>query len=118
MGDLDNDGRMDLVIGDLEGPPLILRNISPAGNWLRVKLVGKHACRDGQGALVTCFAGGRSQIKLATTGGSYFSASDPRVHFGLGQAQQVERLTVRWPGGGTQTVIPSGINREIVIEEK
>lgn len=118
VGDLDNDGKMDLVVGDLEGAPLILRNISPAGNWLRVKLVGKHACRDGQGAVVTCFAGGRAQVKLATTGGSYFSASDPRVHFGLGQAQQVERITVRWPGGKTQSLPNPGINREIVIEEQ
>ena len=116
VGDLDNDGRMDLVVGDLEGAPRILRNVSPdSKSFLRVKLVGKACVRDGQGATVTCVAGGRKQVKLATTGGSYYSASDPRVHFGLGAAKSIESLTVRWPGGKEQTVTNPSINTEVEV---
>ncbi len=119
MGDLDNDGKMDLVVEDLEGAPRILRNITPnAGNWLRVKLVGTTCVRDGQGATVTCVSGSRKQVKLATTGGSYFSASDPRVHFGLGTATKIDSLTVRWPGGKEQVVDNPAINTEVEVKQK
>lgn len=119
IGDLDNDGKMDMIVGDLEGAPLILRNISSsAGSWIRVKLIGTKCVRDGQGATITCQAGSRKQIKLATTGGSYFSASDPRVHFGLGSAKSVDSITVHWPGGKDQTVLNPAINTQIDITQK
>ena len=118
VGDFDNDGKQDLVIGNLEGPPLILRNTSPSpSHWLRVKLIGKTCNRDGQGAIVTCSAGGRKQVRLATTGGSYYSACDPRVHFGLGGAQKVDSLTVRWPGGKEQSVSNVPIDRDIEVRQ-
>ena len=118
-GDLDNDGKIDMVAEDLEGPPLILQNISPdAESWLSIRLVGKACNRDGQGAIVTCTAGGRKQVKLDTTGGSYYSANDPRVHFGLGPARKIDSLTVRWPGGKEQAVKDVSINKEIEVKEQ
>ncbi len=117
-GDLDNDGKMDLVIEDLEGAPLLLRNTSPsAGNWLRIRLTGTRSNRDGQGAVVTCVNGNRKQVKLATTGGSYYSAGDPRVHFGIGTATQVDSLSIRWPGGKHQVIRVPRINCEIKVTE-
>jgi hypothetical protein len=119
VGDLDNDGRVDMVVGDLEGAPLLLRNTSPAGKgFLTVKLVGKTCVRDGQGATVTCTAGGRKQVRLATTGGSYFAGSDPRVHFGLGDTKAIESLTVRWPGGKAQTILNPAINTEVEVRQQ
>jgi hypothetical protein len=118
-GDVDNDGDVDLIIENLEGAPLLLRNdLKPGASWLRVVLQGKAGNRDGRGATVTCAAGGHKQVKVATSGGSYYAASDSRVHFGLGSAQEVTRLTVRWPGGKEQVAGPFPVNREVTIQQK
>ena len=118
VGDLDNDGKPDLVIEDLEGAPLILRNVSPDKNhWLRVKLVGSRSPRDGQGAIITCTVSGRKLPRLATTGGSYFSANDPRIHFGLGTATHAESLEIRWPSGKKQTIQDVKIDTEMEVHE-
>ncbi len=99
-GDFDNDGRVDALVVDSEGTPLLLRNESkPVGHWLSLKLVGTKSNRDGIGALVTITAGGLTQTRLCHTDGSYLSASDVRVHVGLGNAAVAERVTVRWPSG-------------------
>lgn len=117
-GDLDNDGKVDLVLGDLEGAPMLLRNVSPGGgHWLNVRLEGVRAARDGHGAVVTCTAGGRRQTALATTGGSYYSAGDPRVHFGLGAAARIDSLTVKWPGGKVQQVPVPALDSEVRVRQ-
>jgi hypothetical protein len=118
-GDLDNDGDQDLVIEDLEGAPLLLRNDLASGpTWLRVVLQGKAGNRDARGATITCMAGGRKQVKLATSGGSYYAASDSRVHFGLGAAREATRLTVRWPDGKETVAGPFPANQEVTIRQK
>ncbi len=100
VGDFDNDGRVDALVVDSEGAALLLRNESkPVGHWLSLKLVGTRSNRDGIGALVTVTAGGLTQTRLCHTDGSYLSASDVRVHVGLGEAAVAERVTVRWPSG-------------------
>ena len=116
-GDLDNDGRIDLVAEDLEGAPLILQNTSHAGHWLRVKLAGKKSVTDGQGAIVTVKAGGRTLVRMATTGGSYFSASDPRVHFGVGTADKIDSVTIKWPTGKVTTLPAGAADRELLVAE-
>jgi hypothetical protein len=100
IGDYDNDGRMDALLVDSEGSPLLLHNeTAPAGHWLEIDLVGTRSSHDGQGALLTFEIPGRKLLRAATTAGSYLSASDPRVHVGLGDAALVTKATLRWPSG-------------------
>jgi hypothetical protein len=102
LGDLDNDGRTDLVISHLNEPAVLLRNVADVGNhWLGLKLVGKER-RDVVGAKVVVEVGGRQQTRFAKGGGSYLSSCDRRLLFGLGKAEKVENVTVHWPGGTKQ----------------
>ena len=100
-GDLDNDGRVDLVIVSAGGPLAYFHNRGPAGHWLALKLEGlaPGSNRDGVGARVTVTSGGRRQASERIGGGSFLSASDGRLHFGLGEAVAVESVEVRWPSG-------------------
>jgi hypothetical protein len=100
MGDLDNDGRVDLVINDLDGAPQILHNeIASRGNWLIVKLKGTAPNTDAIGAIVTVVTGQVKQMSLVQSGTSYISQDDMRRHFGLGAATEVDDITVKWPDG-------------------
>jgi hypothetical protein len=99
-GDYDNDGRVDVLVVDLEGAPRLLRNESPAGHhWLGLEVLEGSPPRAAIGALVRLEGAGFSRHRRVTTGGSIFSAHDPRVHFGLGALPRVERLYVDWPDG-------------------
>jgi hypothetical protein len=114
-GDLDNDGRLDLLISDIEGQPLLLRNLSqPRPHWLTVRLEGRPVT---EGAAVTARAGARRWVRQSTTGGSYLSAGDPRVHFGLGEILTVDSVEVRWPSGGTTVRQNVPVDQEIAISE-
>jgi hypothetical protein len=99
IGDFDNDGRMDALVVDSEGAPLLLHNTTQnAGHWLLCRLVGRQCNRDGFGALVRAQAGDKVYLRRCGTDGSYLSASDKRVPIGLGSAQQAT-LTIKWPDG-------------------
>ena len=102
LGDLDNDGKLDVVVSHINEPVAVLRNIAPAGNhWLGVQLARKdHA--DIVGARVIVDAAGRKQTRFARGGGSYASSPDRRLVFGLGEAGRIERLSVIWPDGQRQ----------------
>jgi enediyne biosynthesis protein E4 len=103
VGDLDNDGRPDLVCTHTNGPIAVLRNEGVGGNpWLGVKLLGK-AHRDIVGTTVTLEGASRALTRFVTGGGSYLSASDPRIVFGLGTVGKVNRVTVKWSWGETQS---------------
>jgi hypothetical protein len=103
IGDLDNDGFPDLVISHLNEPVALLRNDSPRENhWLGVELAGP-ANRDVVGAKLTLEVDGRRLTRFVKGGGSYLSANDQRLLFGLGSATRVGRLTVEWPAGEPRT---------------
>jgi hypothetical protein len=119
FGDIDNDGRVDVVMNNCDAAPTVLRNeAKPAGHWLSVKLIGgAKGPRDAVGATVYLAAGGRRQRRDVTSGASYISQSDLRLHFGLGSNTKVDRLEVRWPGGARETIEVKEIDRQITIIE-
>src|SRR5690606_13075661 len=116
VGDLDNDGVLDLVVSNLNDFPLILKNTAARrNNWIRILLEGRDINLLGFGALVEVESGGIRQFQHAGSGGSYLSAGDARLHFGVGQAEQIERIVVHWPGGLPQVVEGVAVNQEVRI---
>jgi hypothetical protein len=101
-GDLDNDGRVDLVVVHRDAPAVILRNCTRGGHWLGLRLRGTRSGRSPVGACVICRVGGGSAARWLTSGTSYLSSSDARVWFGLGPAHAADRVEVRWPSGSVQ----------------
>ncbi|MCI0458731.1 MAG: CRTAC1 family protein [Gemmataceae bacterium] len=119
FGDLDNDGRPDLVISHCNEPVTLLRNADASNNhWLGVQLIGKPN-RDAIGAVLTLEVEGRKLVRASKGGGSYLSSNDPRVLFGLGRSAKADRLTVRWPSGRTQTWDGGslGVDRYLLLRE-
>lgn len=110
VGDYDNDGRVDVLVIDSEGPVHLLHNESEkAGHWLLLQLQGgsptNKSNRSAHGALITVKVGNKTLLRHCQTDGSYMSASDVRVHIGLGEATKAE-VTVQWPGGAKKSYGP------------
>ena len=117
FGDYDNDGDIDVLIVNMDDRPTLLRNDSDSGHWITVRLIGARSNRDGIGAKVTAVAGGRRRLSVVRSGGSYISHNDMRVHFGLGSATTVDRLTIRWPSGQIDSVSDLATDRFYVARE-
>jgi tetratricopeptide (TPR) repeat protein len=119
VADLDNDGRLDLVVTALGEPAKLLRNVStPEGLWLMLRLVGRASNRDGLGTIVRLtLDDGRVLVSHATTSVGFASSSDPRVHFGIPRHRSVERVTLRWPSGTSQTIERPALNQILTVEE-
>jgi hypothetical protein len=119
FGSLFNNGRMDVVLNNLDMPPAVLRNDSKmTGNWLLLKLTGSaKSQRNAIGATIFLTAGGVRQRADVVGGGSYSSQSDMRLHFGLGTNTVIEKLEIRWPSGLRETVKVPGVNRVLAVTE-
>jgi hypothetical protein len=103
FGDFDNDGDVDVPVMNMGQAPSLLRNDLKSGNhWIKVKLQGTKSNRSAVGAIVSLTAGGMTQTDAVLSQSSYISHSDPRLHFGLGAADRVDRFTVRWPSGAVE----------------
>jgi hypothetical protein len=106
------------LISVLDGSPVLLRNeTAKSEHWLRIKTVGTRSNRDGFGTRVEIKAGGLAQTAEVRANSSFESASDPRLHFGLGPATKVDSIVVRWPSGKMDTIEAEAADQELVIEE-
>ena len=118
FGDLDNDGRIDVVVENIDGAPLVLHNDSPTTNhWIAFQLLGTRSNRLALGAKVRVVAGGLSQIDEVRSGGSYLSQNDLRPHFGIGAVDRVDRVEIRWPSGAMETLQNLAPDRIYFVQE-
>jgi hypothetical protein len=118
IGDIDNDGRLDVVVTSNNGPAWVLMNQTPTQNhWITLKLVGVKSNRDGIGAQVEIVTNAGKQWATVTTAGSYESSSDRRVHFGLGVEDSVKSIQIRWPSGIVQRLENTKADQFLTVTE-
>ena len=118
FGDLDNDGRIDVVVENIDGAPLVLHNDSTGTNhWITLQLIGTRSNRLAIGAKVRVVSGELSQIEEVRSGGSYLSQNDLRVHFGLSTGAKVDRVEIRWPSGTSETLQNLAPDRIYAVKE-
>ena len=118
FGDLDNDGDIDIVISNNNGPAnLLIRSGKPNLNWIGFELVGRQSNREGIGSRIEIESNGNKQMQFVSMGGSYLSSNDKRVLFGLNKNQSIDRLTIQWPSGLFAVFENMKANHYYIIEE-
>ena len=117
IGDIDGDGRPEILIVNMNDRPALLKNVGPRQNAIAIQLTGTRSNRSAIGARCTIEAGGRKQMADVVSGGSYYSQSALTLYFGVGKAERIDRLEVRWPDGGKQVWPALGVNRTLHITE-
>jgi enediyne biosynthesis protein E4 len=115
--DFDNDGMVELLVNNSHDPPSLLKNYGEHGNWVLVKLIGTKSNRDGIGAQVRIRTGGHQQLQEVRSGGGYISQSDFRLHFGLGSANKIDQLEIRWPSGLVEKLENLPANQMLSLKE-
>jgi enediyne biosynthesis protein E4 len=118
VGDLFNDGRLEIVVENLEGEPMILQTQGgPRNHWVSFELEGSKGNRLALNARIRATAGDLVQLDQVQSGGSYLSQSDLRIHFGLGTHEKVDKLEVFWPSGKVETLTNVGADRFYILKE-
>lgn len=117
VGDLDNDGSLEVVINNMGDRPSLLRNSAAHGSWLLVRLEGVQSNRDAIGARVSVVVGNRRLSRELQGGSGYISQDDSRLHFGLGGHEEYDSIEVEWPGGQSETFGTGKANRMVVLRE-
>ncbi len=118
FGDFDNDGDMDILVMNMNEPPSLIRaDVATGHHWLKVKLIGVESNRTAIGARVDVTAGVRSQSQEVHSQSSYYSVNDLRLHFGLGDRDQADILTIRWPNGKRETLRNVAADHLVFVEE-
>ena len=119
IGDIDNDGKLDVVVTENDGPAWVLRNDTPTSNhWITLKLVGVKSNRDGIGARIKITTTMGDQYATVTTASSYQSSSDKRVHFGLGTASGLSQVEIHWPSGCIQVLKNLAADKILTVTEE
>jgi len=119
FGDIDNDGDIDILVTNNNGPVrLLLNEIGSQKHWLQVRVEGVRSNRGGMGAKVVVLRGGEKPLaRRVHTDGSYLAASDVRVHFGLGDKPEVQAVVVEWPDGSKERWEKVGVDRVVVLRQ-
>jgi hypothetical protein len=118
FGDYDNDGSIDVVVSTNDGAARLLHNTERQNHWILINTVGTVSNRDGIGARVHITGeSGLEQYGYVSTASSYLSASDKRVHFGLGNDRRVRQIEIRWPSGITQILKDVAVDQVLTVKE-
>ena len=118
FGDFNNDGFVDVAVNQNDGPPLLLRNGGNKARWIMIRALGAVSNRDGIGARIRIVRdSGMEHFGVVSTASSYLSASDMRVHFGVGSDRLIKELEVEWPSGTVQRLKDVGTNQLLTVEE-
>src|SRR5689334_11517574 len=121
VGDLDGDGRLDVVINNLDSKPVVLRNVAAtSGHWLGLRLIGdvaKKSPRDAIGATAYVTTGSVRQRQDVVSGAVFCSQNDMTLHFGLGAATKIDKLEIRWPDGSVESLDVPAVDKVITITE-
>jgi hypothetical protein len=118
FGDFDNDGDVDVIVNNLDGPPTLLRNDGGNGNnCIMIKCIGTRSNRSAIGTRVKVTSGTHNQIGEVISGSSYYSQNDFRLHFGLGGAARADRVELAWPSGIKETLDNLAANRLYIVQE-
>ncbi len=119
FGDLFNNGKIDVVVNNMDGVPVLLRNVNPDHHrWVELELIGgPKSPRDAVGATVYLTAGGIRQREDVLSGGSYLSSNDMRVHFGLADTEKIDDVEIHWPSGAVEKIKLPAVDRIYTIAE-
>lgn len=118
VGDLDDSGRPEIFIVNMNAPPSLLKNRAPQGHFINLALTGTRSNRSAIGARVIVTAGGRKRIGEVMSGGSFYSQNSLALHFGLGDLSQVDNVEIHWPSGAVQELGKIAVDQTLKVTEQ